>query len=426
MIEISEVKVQTTWTATTILSAIDAHEKGDFKQSALLADHYGRDERISGCTADRISALTGEDSAPFEFETSDVDQAASASLIIDLEAFWFDLMTDAWIRVTAFDLIHMGVSISHVEWELGEAEWRPVKLTRIHLSNIKWDHKRKAYILKDAAGEEIEIREGDPNWKIVAPDGDRSWMGGAVRSLGLYYLMRSWDFKDFARYNERHGTPILKVFEAVTGDKEAKEKFFRDLVAMGSKGVIRIPRQPDEEPQMGYDVEPMEMKSRTYDAFVKFGEILATAIAIRILGQNLSTEVQGGSYAAAGWHARVKQSIVRGDASSIGTSLRDLIKDYALMNVETFDVKAAPWPRWRLVMPEDLQALATTMQAAYQAIPGIIESGADIDVNAYAKKFGVPLMEGSGPKPYAAPEGGDSGDDDPPEDNESETDETEP
>lgn len=396
MIELSEIKTQSTWTFTTILSAVDAHEKGDFKASALLADHYGRDERISGCTLDRISVLTGEDSAPFEFETSDVDVAASASVIVDLEAFWHDMMTDAWLHVSLHDLIHMGLSISHVEWEMNESEWRPIKLTRMHLSNVKWDDKLKAYILSAAGGEKIEIRDGDPNWLIVAPGGPRSWMMGAVRSLGVFYFMRGLNYTDFARYCERHGTPILKIYEPESQNTDQKDNFYRDLTTMGAKGVIRLPRTDGEE--FGYDVEPMEMKSKTYGAFKDFNEVLQTSISIRILGQNLSTEIQGGSFAAAGWHARVKQSIVRGDASAMGAALWSVVKWYAEKNQPDFDPKAAPWPRWRLVIPEDLHALATVIQTSAQGLISLLTAGVEVDLVAFAKKFGVPLLEGAKPE----------------------------
>jgi phage gp29-like protein len=393
------IQTQTRWGVNNVLAAIDAHERGDFRSSAMLVDHYGRDERIAVCTEDRISSLTGEDTAAFELEKSDVNEVQSAALAADLSVWWHEVMTDSWLRQCIQDVIHMGLSISWVAWEMTADEWRPVSLTRFHLSCVRWDETKLCYVAATRDHGLIDIKPGDPNWLVVAPGGwSHSWMRGAVRSLGMHYLMRGWDFRDFARYNERHGMPILKIFEPTgSQDKEEKDRFFAALRQMGSGGTMRLPRG-DEESE-SYDVEFLEAKSRTFDAFVKFGDMLSTAIAVRILGQNMTTEVQGGSFAAATALLRVKQSVIRGDASSVGAALREsIVMHYGRANVVNSDPRSAPWPRWRIVMPEDLQAEAMAIQGAYQAMPGIIESGADVDANAFARKFGVPLMEGAEPK----------------------------
>ena len=419
VIRSSTVRTQTRWTISSILAAIDAHERGDFSQSAKLADHYTRDERIAACTEDRISALTGDDSAPFELEASDVNMAESASLAVDLDEWWHTVITDTWLRVTIFDLIHLGISFSWVTWDNVDGELRPVKLTHFHASAVKWSDSRRVFVASTLDRGQVDISPGDPNWLVVAPGGERSWMRGAVRSLGDKYLMRQWDFRDFARYTERHGMPILRVYEpTATQDSAQKDAFYASLQAMGTAGSMRLPRgDTDSE---SYDVDFLEAKSKTFEAFDNFNEMLAKAISIRILGQNLSTDVGGGSYAATGWHMRVKQSVVRGDATSLSAALRcSIIAYYAAFNRPAMDVKSLPWPRWRLVIPQDLQAQAVTMQSAYQGLTGIIESGTPVDLIAFAEKFGVPLIEGAElgergakpPEPTVAPDPVDDADD---------------
>lgn len=400
------IELQTKWTLRGVLCAINEHESGALWQSARLADFYGRDERISGCTIDRISAIVGEDSAPFAFEPATREPDKSKELSERIAEWWDSVVTDSWLSETLHDTIHLGVSFSWISWQTTATEWRPVKLTHFHASAVYWDDNKGCWIANGRVrngrnspwqSKQFEIRQGDPNWLIVAPSGARPFMAGAVRSLGVHFLMRSWDFRDIARFCERHGLPILKIMEPrATDDIEQKERFAADLAGIGTTGMVRLPQ--GDGPEESWNLEPLEMKSRSSDAFFQFNEVLNTSIAIRILGQNLSTEVQGGSFAAAGWHARVKQSIVRGDATGLGTALRDgLVKPWARANVADFDDEIAPWPRWRLVIAEDLQAKATTIQAAYQAMPVIQQSGTPVDLIAFAQKFGVPLIEGAAP-----------------------------
>lgn len=61
------------------------------------------------------------------------------------------------------------------------------------------------------------------------------------------------------------------------------------------------------------------------DIYAKLLEFCKTEVAIALLGQNLSTEVKGGSYAAAESHMTVRQDIVNGDKRLVESVFNTLI-----------------------------------------------------------------------------------------------------
>ena len=390
----------TSWDVPKVIRAIEAHETGDFYRSSLLVQHFGRDDKITGATEDRLNALTGPGASAFAFQASDVAKELHQGddpLIPEINSWWWDAVPDSWIRATLHDSIHLGYSLSYVEWATSARQWYPRRLHHWHPSAVRYDEHRQTWIARVETGRELEIHPGDPNWFLHTPRGARSWMSGAVRSLGTLFLARNWDFRDWARYNQRHGQPIITI-EEPTGEGEAgaKDAFFQGIKAMGSSGVLRLPQG---EAGNGYKVDLLEAKARSYDSFKLFMDTVNVAISIRLTGQNLTSEVQGGSYAAAGWHMRVRNDVVTGDASALVDSLRaQLLVPWGYYNVPRFEREMAPWPSWTLEMPEDAQALATTANQAVTGLKTLLElrdhegNPLPIDVNAYLAKYNIPLL----------------------------------
>jgi phage gp29-like protein len=388
------IQSPTTWTIARVLSAIDLHEVGDFCESSLLADAFGRDDRISACEEARLNALVGMDAGEFELRPVEGKWARrSKALIPQLEEWWDDVVTDAWVKKTLLDGIRLGVSLTHIEWKRTARRWVPAKLTHWHASNFRWSEQDQRYLAHTTDGE-IIIEPDDPNWFIYTPGGERSWMCGDVRCLGVPYVMRQWDLRDWARFNERHGQPILAIHEPSSqGPAGHKDAFFAGMKTMGRSGIVRLPFA--EKHEDGYGLDLVESKSRGADTFDTFLDRLNIAIAIRINGQNLTTEIQGGSYSAAGWHMRVRRDYAEGDAATLGAAERDqLVRRWGRFNVPGWDDVMAPVPAWDLQIPEDQGATAETFLKGAQAAQAFKDAGIRIDVAAMMERLGVPMLAG--------------------------------
>lgn len=417
-----QIPSPTPWTVSSVRQAIDDHEIGLFSESAKLARAFGRDERISPCRGDRVNALIGGDAADFSLQPVDSAglKSRSTAAIKRISEWYDEVVTDAWARKTLFDGIDMGFSLSHVPWVRTKTEWRPSRPTRWEPEFTHWDHQRHCYIAQTEDGQQIEVRHGDPNWFIYEPDEGESWMSGAVRAMGIPFLMRQWDYRDWARYNERHGLPIITIKEP-SGERDPgeKESFYAGVKAMGQRGIIRLPQGVEEHESYGVDL--MEAKARSFDSFDKFLDRLNIAIAIFYKGQNLTTEVSAGAYASTGWHMRVRKDYAENDAKAFGAAVRKgLFNQWGRYNFDGWEDKASPWPAWNLEIPEDQAQVATALAAGAQAIGTLMTQPQAplIDWPILFERLGIPLIKGAKfelKEPVAVPAPPAPGEDDPDE-----------
>lgn len=392
----------TKWSVSSVQRALDTHELGDFSLSGSLARSFGRDDRINPCITDRQNALVGADSADFELrpvqEGSPWSRRSKAA-IAPLEEWYYRVITAAWLRQTLYSTITIGASLSHVRWERTARSWVPARLTLWEPENFFWSEHDQLYVARLQAGWQA-IEPGDPNWVLFTPGGDASWMCGAVRPLGLPALMRNWTPRDWSRYNERHGVPIVAIKEP-SGERDNgdQETFYSSVRTMGSKGILRLP-QGDSE-QSSYGAELLEPRGRSHDSFDKFLDKLNTAIAICLKGQNLTTEVQGGAYSSTAWHMRVRKDYAEGDAVMLADTIREqLIKPWGRYNVSSWNDEIAPWPFWNLEIPEDDQAVADTLLKGAQALEILVRlQGVNADVEKLMERLKIPRLKAAPKQP---------------------------
>ena len=103
----------TTWTVSSVRAALNAHEDGDFDDSAVLARAFGRDDRIGPCINDRQNALVGSDAAQFELLPADIRSSARAKGMVEAVQQWWDqVVTPEWMKSALYDVITLGVSLS--------------------------------------------------------------------------------------------------------------------------------------------------------------------------------------------------------------------------------------------------------------------------------------------------------------------------
>jgi phage gp29-like protein len=384
------------WTMSRVNAALSLHEIGDFSESALLVDAMGRDDRIDACLNTRVNAIAGKNGVDFAIVPPEKGDQKLADAVA---SWWPKAVTDASLKALAQDMVMLGVAIARVHWALRERQWVITHLEHWHLSNVRWDNDRGRFVARTSVGEEV-IEPNDSGWLVIAPAGERSWMAGAVRALGLPYVMRSFNWRDWAKYNERHGIPIIAVKEPSGFLKETKDGFYRSLKTIGSKGVLRLPQSANGE--VGFDAQFLEPKSDSHKSFNQFRMDLDAAIAIYLLGQNLTTEVSGGSFAAANVHGRVRNDYLAADAEGLSSPLRDqLIKPWCAYNVASVDPELVPWPQWDTSLPEDLASGAATLKAFGDAVTALESAGLPIDGDELATRFQVPLRKG---EKYEKPE----------------------
>lgn len=385
----------TTWNVASVLNAIREHEEGDFSSTGLLAEAMGRDDRISGCLRTRCNALAGKNGLDFDILPADDGPEELADRV---KAWWDKVLPDDTIRSITEDLVMIGVHVSRIEWTRTDREWVPTALERWHPTNYYWDESAKAFYLNTVTGPE-PIDPNDPNWLVITHSGSRSWLAGAVRALGLAFVMRQFNWRDWAKFNERHGLPIIAIKEPGALDVEDKEKFFKQLKRLGTTGIIRLPQTADGQ---GFELEVVEAKDRAHETFTAFRKDLDISIAVTILGQNLTSEATGGSLALGRVHDRIRQDFLEADAELLSNALREqLIVPYGRYNVAGFTDDAAPWPTWQTGVPTDRKEEGEALSKVAEALSTLLQTKLPLDYEVILERVGLPVKAGANLDPEA-------------------------
>lgn len=140
------------------------------------------------------------------------------------------------------------------------------------------------------------------------------FMGRVVR----YYPAKIWTLLFFAQAVERFGKPFVY---SILSEKHFNDPAFKSKVSTVLKnfGAERWGVFPE-----GFSMAFLNTQTAvSTDMHITFLNWLNTEMAIAILGQNLSTEVSGGSFAAAITHAAVEDQIVEDDIDWMAEQLND-------------------------------------------------------------------------------------------------------
>lgn len=415
------------WTVGSVKSALNEHEDGYFTNSATLIDWMGRDERISGDLDTRTSALVGKSGVGFAIEApKDPPNAVrAAEYAKKVERWWFKALPESTQKRLLADGVMGGMSYGPITWEAKDGVWQPT-VHPWHLSDLYFDMATGQYMAQTLDGV-VPVIPGTGEWFLYLPSGDRSWMSGAVRALGLLAIASNFTFQDWAHFCERHGKPIMAVKEppGARDEATAAAAFYESLRELGSSGLLK---EPQDSAEQGWEVRLIESAAKSWETFQAFLVRCDTAKSIRLLGQNLSTEVTGGSFAATQAHLRVRQDKLDGDAEGLSTTYREqVIIPWGRFNEKAWADDDAPWPVWNTGVPEDLVQKSQTMVNVGTALSSFRQNKAPVDQVAFLEGFGVPLLPDAKeqmaeptPPPVVAPPAPDKdddgdGDDDPPD-----------
>jgi phage gp29-like protein len=147
----------------------------------------------------------------------------------------------------------------------------------------------------------------------VAGRSDYPWMRGALRSRLLGSLAKRKGVGWWLSAIERYGQP--QVFATLDdGDSNLVDRVLKALRSIGPDWRAILPSGVDLKPIPG------QVSESLHKSFVDWQN---TEDAVLILGQNLSTEVKGGSYAAAASQERVRADILGSDLTALDETTDD-------------------------------------------------------------------------------------------------------
>lgn len=395
------VQPLSSWTVAQVRSALRRHEEGDLSRSAPLAEHMERNPRIFAALGTRVMGVQGLE---VEIEPSkDGDRRRSTAVAKALQKSWYSIAPEDVLGDLHRWAILLGIAIAEVVWDTSGSQWMPV-LVPVHPSLYRWDTAANDWFVQTASGE-VRVETGTGRWLVLGYTSQRAWMRGVVRCLGLEDKLRTESVRDWARWSERHGTPIIVARTPARASDADKQAFFEGLEDLGSGGTtVLAPQGENAEASFGLDL----IEAKTAEAskgFQALIQLVADDVAIAILGQNLTQETKGGSLAAAKVHDRVRADYLAADSELLATAMRrDVLVPWALFNFGDGDL--APWACWDAEPAEDTVALTAQWKGAAEAVTLWRALGVNVDLLEVAEHIGLPVDESAPliePAPKPAP-----------------------
>lgn len=400
-------------TVNHVRSVIAQHDTGNFRQSALLAERMLWNSRFRAVLGTRISGLL---SAEIKFEPARENRDARRAAR-EFGEDWAAMVTAPARRQYRKWSLLMGVAFGQRAIGSSLANGRQLYVLRPYWPGFaSWRWASGGYViqthdagvvdtpspgLKDveapSPGMAGLVNPSEQPWVIDEPNGANSWRDGIIHAAWRAWFGHEFAHRDQARASEKHGVGIVKAkFPRGQGDqhKAAVEKWVRDTRVMGSEGVIPLEQRGRGEngDEPNFDVEPFEFNGSGFQAIADTMNSNAVALAILLLGHNLTTEIKGGgSYAAAGVGEYIRDDIKHEDAATEWACFGPQIaRPYCLLNYG--DPEIAPRARYITDSTAVNKTIAQMMLAIGQAIQVLRANVPNFDVKAFCEQWRIPLL----------------------------------
>lgn len=385
------VRSGTTWSPALIKTALLQADAGQFRTLADLCDWTLADDRVGAVCQTFIGGVLG---LPITFEPSgDGRRKGRAVKALEAEEDWWKIVPEdeafqiySWARLMGFQWAHL----EHVT-----QNGRVLPCLRFwHSRNVRFDWEtRKWFTRVGDAGHEVEMVDGGGEWVLFAPYGRfRPWAHGLWRGTSLWCLLKSYARDDWGRHSEKASTIVAETPMGST--TTLRKELADDLYAIGRNAVVAPPG--------GVKLTLLEATANTRDIYLAQVEAANTAIAVSWLGQNLTTEVKEGSFAAAQVHGRVEGQRIRGFAEFEATTIREkVLTRWAELNFGNREL--APWPVRDTQVPEDGKVVAEIAKLRADAFTSMRTAGVIIDAEEWFTRGQIKIVEIKEPEPPPVP-----------------------
>lgn len=371
-------------------NAINALQNGDLSQAANLVDAMRCDDRIGGCLMTRTACLP---SLPITFAPA--KGRKGKSIATELEENFECMFDDKSLREILQWWTMLGAAFAEIIWKpeinptnLSSSRWK-MSLKVWHPQNFHFNHSTRSFWVNHMDGQS-EIKPGDGKWIVFTAGAfERCFLYGKVRELYMPWLLRQWARRDVGRYSEVYGQPIRAIYTPRDADERDKARFMRENTSLGTESVIRLPQGASKD-SPGFDIKLIEAQGRGFDGFLALAREVGNDIAISLLGQNLTTEVRGGSFAAAQVHENIRSDILKGDAELLSQCLREqALKYWAKYNFG--DEELAPTFEWVTDPPGDKTKDAEFLKALGEGVQALKLVGAKPDIDKLLLEADIPV-----------------------------------
>ena len=354
-------------------------DAGDvLRQAELFEEMEEKDPHLFSQLQTRKNAVTGLDYEVIPFDSDDPRDKEIAEFVEaqlgGIEGFE-DIMLDL------LDAIGKGFAVSEIMWSYDEGHVVVDDIRSRHQQRFFWDSVDDSFKVRtQEAPEGIEL----PKNKFIvhkykARSGHPS-RAGVLRVVAWMYLFKNYTLKDWVAFCEVFGMPLRLGKYQPGASEDDKRALMQALVAIGADAAGIFPD--------GTAIEFVNTeKTSSTDLYERLARYCDEQVSKAILGQTLTSDSGGGSYAQSKTHNDVRHDLTVADCKAIAATLRrDLIRPLVLYNFG--EDKRIPYLRFDAEESEDLTQTATVIGTL------IREAGLKVPTSYIYKKFSIPKPEG--------------------------------
>lgn len=354
-------------------------DAGDvLRQAELFEEMEEKDPHLFSQLQTRKNAVTGLDYEVIPFDSDDPRDKEIAEFVEaqlgGIEGFE-DIMLDL------LDAIGKGFAVSEIMWSYDEGHVVVDDIRSRHQKRFFWDSVDDSFKVRtQEAPEGIEL----PKNKFIvhkykARSGHPS-RAGVLRVVAWMYLFKNYTLKDWVAFCEVFGMPLRLGKYQPGASEDDKRALMQALVAIGADAAGIFPD--------GTAIEFVNTeKTSSTDLYERLARYCDEQVSKAILGQTLTSDSGGGSYAQSKTHNDVRHDLTAADCKAIAATLRrDLIRPLVLYNFG--EDKRIPYLRFDAEESEDLTQTATVIGTL------IREAGLKVPTSYIYKKFSIPKPEG--------------------------------
>lgn len=354
-------------------------DAGDvLRQAELFEEMEEKDPHLFSQLQTRKNAVTGLDYEVIPFDSDDPRDKEIAEFVEaqlgGIEGFE-DIMLDL------LDEIGKGFAVSEIMWSYDEGHVVVDDIRSRHQKRFFWDSVDDSFKVRtQEAPEGIEL----PKNKFIvhkykARSGHPS-RAGVLRVVAWMYLFKNYTLKDWVAFCEVFGMPLRLGKYQPGASEDDKRALMQALVAIGADAAGIFPD--------GTAIEFVNTeKTSSTDLYERLARYCDEQVSKAILGQTLTSDSGGGSYAQSKTHNDVRHDLTVADCKAIAATLRrDLIRPLVLYNFG--EDKRIPYLRFDAEESEDLTQTATVIGTL------IREAGLKVPTSYIYKKFSIPKPEG--------------------------------
>lgn len=372
------------WDVYGLQAALNSHRLGNFDLAADLVDELLSDDRVTAAMGQRLAGL---------FSVPAVHTASKLATTEEADAWeqaWERLDSDGSFADSIRYGVTIGCNLHQILWDTSVTPWMP-RLKQWHPRNIRWDSQIRRYVVQTRDGV-IPIEPGNGTWFLYTPYGQvNGWLRGVIRSIAKPWLVRHYAWRDWARFNERHGLPLLLGKVPAMASAQEKEEFEEDLLNLGEEAVAMLPQGVDGQ---GFDLDMLEAMATGWETFKGAITAADNAIVLSLVWQNITTEGGvAGNYASTQVAEKVKHSAITFDEKSLSSAVYwQLARPFFAFNYG--DPNKASRTRWKLSNAEAAQAMADVLYKVGLATQAFSISRVDLDPAMVVAAMGISIPDG--------------------------------